>query len=59
MIVLLIYLLLTIFSNTLIDDNTAVKHSSGVFSTPNQTVPADTLSARYVWKHVLRLAMDR
>jgi len=44
------------FSNTLIDDNTAVKHSSGVFSTPNQTVPADTISARYVWKHVLRLA---
>ena len=42
------------FSNTLIDDNTAVNILDGVFSMPNQTVPADTLSARYVWKHVLR-----
>lgn len=44
------------YSNTLIDNNTAVKASSGVFGTPNQTVPSGTLSCRYVWKHLQKLA---
>ena len=44
------------YSNTLIDNNTAVKNATGVFSTPNQTVASNTLTARYVWKHVMRLS---